>query len=175
LIASLEVQLSQIPTMKTEQLRALWRDLFGQPPHLKLRREILIPILSYRLQEKTLGGLKPATAKRLRSLAEEIAGGTGRITSITPRVKTGARFVREYQGRLTSQSLLTGLLFDEAANRYIPTHAQKSGKRYRYYTSQAVIRKAEQGNSIGRIPALELERGTRPSTERFGRRSVSSI
>lgn len=98
--ADLEGQLSQIPTMKTEPLRALWLELFGQPPHPKLRREILIPILGYRLQEKALGGLKPATAKRLRALAEDFAGGKCRVTSTTPRARTGARFVREYQGRL---------------------------------------------------------------------------
>jgi hypothetical protein len=48
----------------------------------------LIPILAYRLQEKALGGLKPATAKRLRSLAEEFVGGKGRLTNATPRAKT---------------------------------------------------------------------------------------
>ena len=35
---------------------------------------------------------------------------------------------------------MTGILFDAAGNRYTPTHAVKNGKRYRYYTSQAVIR-----------------------------------
>src|SRR5205814_1329388 len=36
-------------------------------------------------------------------------------------------------GRKSSPSLLTGLLFDGQGNRYTPTHAVKSGKRYRYY------------------------------------------
>jgi len=86
--------------MSRMALQELWLGLFGNRPNPKLRREVLIPILAYHLQEKALGGLKPATAKRLRSFAEDFAGSKGRVTSATPRAKTGARFVREYQGRL---------------------------------------------------------------------------
>ncbi len=98
--ADLEQQLKQLPEMGRKALQELWLGLFGNLPHPKLRREILIPILGYRLQEKALGGLKPAIAKRLRSLAEEFAGGKGPVASPTPRARTGTRFVREYQGRL---------------------------------------------------------------------------
>jgi hypothetical protein len=54
-------------------------------------------------------------------------------------------------------SLFTGILFDTAGNRYTPTHTNKSGRRYRYYTSQAVIRKATQTDEPARIPAHDLE------------------
>jgi site-specific DNA recombinase len=54
--------------------------------------------------------------------------------------------------------LLTGLVFDPNGNRFTPTHANKAGKRYRYYTSQAVIRKTNSRAEIVRIPAHELER-----------------
>lgn len=60
--------------------------------------------------------------------------------------------------RTTKDSLLTGLLFDEQGNRYTPTHAVKDGKRYRYYTSQAVIRRKKDGADLARIPAHDLER-----------------
>jgi hypothetical protein len=59
--------------------------------------------------------------------------------------------------RATKSSLLTGILFDEKDNRLTPTHAIKSGKRYRYYTSQAVIRKVAESDLATRIPAQELE------------------
>jgi DNA invertase Pin-like site-specific DNA recombinase len=61
------------------------------------------------------------------------------------------------RGKSTSGSLLTGVLFDAAGNRYTPTHAVKNGKRYRYYTSQAVIRGRKSGTSMARIPAREVE------------------
>ena len=40
-----------------------------------------------------------------------------------------------------------------------PSHAVKRGKRYRYYTSQAVVQlRPETGGSITRLPADEIER-----------------
>ena len=58
-------------------------------------------------------------------------------------------------------SLLAGLLFDRGGTRMTPTHAVKSGKRYRYYISNNLIA----GRAIGRranregtrIPAQEIE------------------
>ena len=61
------------------------------------------------------------------------------------------------QPRATKTSLFTGILFDAAGIRYTPTHAKKNGRRYRYYTSQAVIKKAEKGSTAARIPAHDLE------------------
>ncbi|MGC2529888.1 MAG: recombinase family protein, partial [Candidatus Acidiferrum sp.] len=57
--------------------------------------------------------------------------------------------------RAKSGSMLTGLLFSEDGIRYIPTNAQKGGRRYHYYTSQAVI-KGNKDISAGRLPAPAL-------------------
>jgi DNA invertase Pin-like site-specific DNA recombinase len=62
------------------------------------------------------------------------------------------------KGRATQESLFIGILYDAVGTRYTPTHTNKSGRRYRYYTSQAVIKKTEQGNSAARIPAYDLEK-----------------
>ena len=59
--------------------------------------------------------------------------------------------------REVAPSILAGLVFDEEGNRYTPTHAVKKGRRYRYYTSQAVIQKQKKPSYLGRIPARELE------------------
>jgi hypothetical protein len=56
-----------------------------------------------------------------------------------------------------SSSLLTGLLRDTNGIRYTPTHAVKKGKRYRYYTSQAVIQQRGDQPRVARYPAGELE------------------
>jgi DNA invertase Pin-like site-specific DNA recombinase len=61
------------------------------------------------------------------------------------------------KARATKVSLFTGILFDTAGNRYTPTHTNKSGRRYRYYTSQAVIRKATETDVPARVPAHDLE------------------
>src|SRR5258708_37154414 len=41
--------------------------------------------------------------------------------------------------RNNSDHLLTGLLFDGAGHRMVPTHATKAGVRYRYYVSMPFL------------------------------------
>ena len=61
--------------------------------------------------------------------------------------------------RAQSPNLLAGRLFDDKGNAMSPSHAVKRGKRYRYYTSQAVVQlRPETGGSITRLPADEIER-----------------
>jgi site-specific DNA recombinase len=62
------------------------------------------------------------------------------------------------KARATKESLFTGILCDASGTRYTPTHANKCGRRYRYYTSQAVIKKTERGSAPARIPAPDLEK-----------------
>src|ERR1700681_2617482 len=59
-----------------------------------------------------------------------------------------------------SDHLLTGLLFDDAGHRMIPTHATKAGIRYRYYVSLPHLKgesKTVSVGSISRIPATDIE------------------
>lgn len=53
--------------------------------------------------------------------------------------------------------LLSGLLFDDTGDRMGPTHANKQGKRYRYYVSRRIIDGKAAGADGWRIPARELE------------------
>ena len=65
-------KLEELPRLRTAKLRVLWQELFDKPVHPKLRRDLMIPILAYQIQEKVYGGLKPSTRKRLYRLAEEL-------------------------------------------------------------------------------------------------------
>jgi len=62
--------------------------------------------------------------------------------------------------RNKSDHLLTGLLFDNAEQRMVPTHATKAGVRYRYYVSTPVLHgeaKTASAGSISRVPAADIE------------------
>ena len=62
--------------------------------------------------------------------------------------------------RNKSDHLLTGLLFDDAGHRMIPTHATKAGVRYRYYVSTPVLHgeaKTASAGSVSRVPATDVE------------------
>ena len=59
-----------------------------------------------------------------------------------------------------SDHLLTGLLYDDAGHRMIPTHATKAGIRYRYYISLPHLKgesKTVSVGSVSRIPATGIE------------------
>src|ERR1700681_1464943 len=59
-----------------------------------------------------------------------------------------------------SDHLLTGLLYDDAGHRMIPTHATKAGIRYRYYASLPHLNGESKTISVGsvsRIPATDIE------------------
>jgi site-specific DNA recombinase len=62
------------------------------------------------------------------------------------------------RGGESSNSLLTGLLFDRDGTRFTPPHTIKGGRRYRYYVERALI--TGEGTSrakVRRIPAHEIE------------------
>jgi len=61
--------------------------------------------------------------------------------------------------RSTDPSPLMGKLFDEAGTPLTPSHAVKSGRRYRYYVSKRLIDGTVSGGGNGwRLPAHEIER-----------------
>ena len=53
--------------------------------------------------------------------------------------------------------MLTGLVYDETGHRMCPTHANKKGRRYRYYISKRLIHRTDQTDGGWRLPARELE------------------
>jgi len=69
------------------------------------------------------------------------------------------RVDRQSGAKAAEPSLLAGLMYDEAGERMTPTHANKRGRRYRYYVSHSLIRRGRpSGEDVGRrLPAGELE------------------
>jgi site-specific DNA recombinase len=76
------------------------------------------------------------------------------------RQKSLSQWSHRTVARNKSDQLLTGLLFDDAGHRMIPTHATKAGIRYRYYASAPTLHggsKTRPAGSISRVPAAEIE------------------
>jgi Protein of unknown function (DUF2924) len=95
----LALQLEQLHELNSDQLREQWQTLFGADPPPKLRSSLLVQGIAYRLQEKALGGLKPATLRLLERIADDAAA--RRQVSNTPekiRVNGGTVLVREWHG-----------------------------------------------------------------------------
>ena len=76
------------------------------------------------------------------------------------RQKSLAQWSHRTTVRNKSDHLLTGLLFDDAGHRMIPTHATKAGVRYRYYVSTPLLHgeaKTELAGSVSRVAASDIE------------------
>jgi site-specific DNA recombinase len=76
------------------------------------------------------------------------------------REKALAQWSHRTLVRTKSDHLLTGLLFDDAGHRMVPTHATKAGVRYRYYVSTPFLHgeaKTASAGSVSRVPAAEIE------------------
>ena len=63
-------KLAELPTSSRQQLLDLWQKLYRRPAPIGLQRELLIPFLSYRIQELAFGGLKASTRAELRRIPE---------------------------------------------------------------------------------------------------------
>ena len=90
--------LSRLPMLDLHELRKEWRRLYKtDAPHLS--RELLIRAVAYRMQEVSLGGLRPEPQRQLRQIAIELKQtGAARIR-LRPQLKPGTRLIREWRGR----------------------------------------------------------------------------
>lgn len=59
--------------------------------------------------------------------------------------------------RSQTPALLKGILFGPTGEAMSPTHTRKGGRLYRYYVSQAVLKRGSDACAIGRLPAAEIE------------------
>ena len=58
--------------LNTKALQVKWLEVHGKEPPSRIRGGLLRLGISYRLQEKAFGGLKPQTVRHLRKLAAEL-------------------------------------------------------------------------------------------------------
>ncbi len=70
------------------------------------------------------------------------------------------RVERKNGVRAREPSLLAGLILDGAGERMTPTHANKNGRRYRYYVTHSLIKRGrpKASDSARRVPAGDIER-----------------
>jgi len=89
--------------------------MYGKAPSREIGRSFLTRAISYRLQEKGYGGLKPSTSRLLAKAVEEIATGSNKPRA---RMAQSGPSCREWQGSAHRVTMLDdGMAFN--------------GKRYR--------------------------------------------
>ena len=89
-------KVAALPTLKNDDIKKLWQELFDEPAPQK-KRNYLIPRLAWRIQELAYGGLTDAAQERINRLMrskEPIKPSSNRIR----RPAIGTKLIREYQG-----------------------------------------------------------------------------
>jgi hypothetical protein len=115
--AALERELASIPNLDRAALVARVVQLCGFHPPPRFSRKLMELAVAYKLQEKVLGGLKPATRRFLLEAAKAQQN-PARSKPATARFKAGTVLMREWKGVTHQATVLEdGFLFD--------------GKRYR--------------------------------------------
>jgi ATP-dependent Lon protease len=61
---------ASLPARDAVTLRQRWKTLFGADPSPSVGRSLMVSATSYRIQERALGGLKPATQRLLDRIVE---------------------------------------------------------------------------------------------------------
>lgn len=109
-------KIATLTDLTAQQLRTEWRRLYRNHPP-RLSRDLLVRTIAYRMQELAYGGLSKATQRKLVALTKELQTNGSIAPDPGPRVRPGARLVREWRGR-TYTVVVTEEGFEYAGKTY---------------------------------------------------------
>jgi Protein of unknown function (DUF2924) len=116
--SNISKQIAKLHSFSRQQLLDLWRKVHGAAAPPGIRRELIVPFLAYRMQEKIYGGLNPATRAELRRIARDLEKpGRSTVLGIRPRIKTGTRLIRKWHGK-THEVLVIESGYEYSGTRY---------------------------------------------------------
>lgn len=126
-IRSLANELARLPNLDRSELVDIWQSLHGAPPPANISQPLMLRALTYRLQEKELGGLKAATARYLQEVTRDTAMGRKSYRAVAS-IRPGTRFMREWHGityEVIVQSEGNGVLLNGEPVRSLTAAAHK--------------------------------------------------
>ena len=92
--AELDQKISRLAGLPRADLIERWQELDGCDPPKGTSMDFMVRAISYEMQAKQYGGLRPAVVRRLG----KIIRGETETTPKTPALDPGARLVREWNG-----------------------------------------------------------------------------
>ncbi len=93
-------QLSSLPRLHKPALTELWQQLFKTDPPIRMRKELMLQFVAYRMQEQEVGALSNSSHRRLRELASEIEVNSNGPDSQRPAIKPGTRLIRQWKNQI---------------------------------------------------------------------------
>jgi hypothetical protein len=102
----LAAELALLAKSPTATLKQQWRALYATNPPSRIGRGLLMRAVAYRLQERALGGLKPATRRLLARLAGAASADQPLRLTTPSSLSRGTILMREWQGLTHEVSVL---------------------------------------------------------------------
>jgi hypothetical protein len=93
-------RLAALPQLSKTALYDLWNELFNVSSSPKLRRDLMIPILAFRLQEQAFGSLSARILDRLRNLSRAFERDSVSAIPSAPQLRPGTRLVRQWRDQV---------------------------------------------------------------------------
>jgi hypothetical protein len=97
---SISNQLSSLRSLQKPALTELWQQVFKTGPPLRMRKELMLQFVAYRVQEREFGALSNSSHRRLRELASEIEVNSDGPVSQRPAIKPGTRLIRQWKDQV---------------------------------------------------------------------------
>ena len=94
-VIDIAVELARLEALTNFELRAEWRRLHHMQPPKSLSRDLLLRGITYKIQERGLGGLSKSVLRKISGATPEAPPGLRRSARRTA-VKPGTRLVREW-------------------------------------------------------------------------------
>jgi len=118
---ALEREIAGLPKMNIAELRAKWRSRLKQPPPAHIRKQLMVPLLAYKLQEQAYGGLKPEIRRQIEKLGaiyqRDPKAKTNSLPTGQQSIKPGTRLLRQWNGK-THQVMVVEGGFEYDGARY---------------------------------------------------------
>jgi hypothetical protein len=100
MISQIPNQIDALRTLSRSELLDLWLKLYNKAAPLRIRREIMIPFLAYKIQENAYGGLKTSMLRELRAIAANLDKTPSSTKSASrSKIKAGSRLFRQWRGQ----------------------------------------------------------------------------
>lgn len=110
-------ELARLSALTIFELRGEWRMLYRTPPPMRLSRDLLTRGITYKFQERSLGGLSDAVMRKLKRLNDGLPIADTRKSAPPITLKSGTRLVREWRG-VTHAVLVHAHGFEWNGKRY---------------------------------------------------------
>ena len=106
--AELAREIGVLADLPRSDLVERWRTFYRTTPPKCTSRRLLVGAIAYAMQAKNYGGLKPAVRRQLRKVAHDDANGETINVITRPKLKPGARLIREWNGRTHVVEVIDG-------------------------------------------------------------------